>query len=115
MHDCHHTPETSNHMTCCHHDGRRALFIKSASTTLDCLAAVQPDPELLNMLDEYMSAQGTKTLLSCISSNHSKYMLLAEVQDRLGWDNFVEGRSSTLWLDTIAPFLKQASFKSIHQ
>ena len=67
------------------------------------------------MLDEYMSAQGTKTLSSCISSKHSKYVLLAEVQDKMGWDNFVEGRISTLWLDTIAPFLKQASRKSIHQ
>ena len=62
-----------------------------------------------------MSAQGDKTMTECLSSNNSKYALLAEVQDRLGWDNFVEGRISTLWLDTISPFLKQASRKSIQQ
>ena len=67
------------------------------------------------MLDVYMSAQGDKTMTECLSSNNSKYALLAEVQDRLGWDNFVEGRISTLWLDTISPFLKQASRKSIQQ
>ena len=33
----------------------------------------------------------------------------------MGWDSFVEERISTLWLDMIAPFLKQASRKSIHQ
>jgi hypothetical protein len=113
--NCQHVPETSKHMTRCRHDGRRNLFLESASLVLDCLAEAQPEPELIDMLDVYMSAQGDRTLSDCLISKHSKYALLAEVQDRLGWDNFVEGRISTLWLDTISPFLKQASRKSIQQ
>ena len=111
--NCHYAPETSKHMTRCRHDGRRTLFLESASLVLDCLATAQPDPTLIDMIDVYMSAQGDKTLSSCTPHKHSPYALLAEVQDRLGWDNFVEGRISTLWLTTISPFLKQASRKSI--
>ena len=113
--NCQYTPETSKHMTRCRHDGRRALFLESASIVLDRLAEAQPEPELIDMLDTYMSAQGNKTLSDCLTSKYSKYALLAEVQDRLGWDNFVEGRISTLWLDTVFPFLKQSSRKSIQQ
>ena len=75
----------------------------------------QPDPKLLNLLDVYMSVQGSKAMTECLTSKHSNYALLSEVQDRLGWDNFVEGRISTLWLDTVSPFLHQASRKSIQQ
>jgi len=71
-------------MTRCRHDGRRTLFIESVSLVLDCLAGAQPDPELIDMLDVYMSAQGDRTLLDCLINKHSKYALLAEVQDRLG-------------------------------
>jgi hypothetical protein len=105
--NCQYTPETSKHMTRCRHDGRRALFLESASIVLDRLAEAQPEPELIDMLDVYMSAQGDRTLSDCLTSKHSEYALLAEVQDRLGWDNFVEGRISTLWLDTVSPFLKK--------
>ena len=113
--NCQYALETSKHMTRCHHAGRRALFLESASLILDCLAVAQPEPELINMLDVYMSAQGNTTLSDCITSKHSKYTLLVEVQDKLGWDNFVGGRISTLWLDIISLFLKQASRKSIQQ
>ena len=111
--DCPYFPKTSKHMTRCHHNGRQTRFLESASHILNCLALAQPDPELIDMLDVYMSAQGDKPLSSCLLNEHLKYALLAEVQDRLGWDNFVEGRISTLWFDIITPFLKQASRKSI--
>ena len=75
----------------------------------------QPDPKLLDLLDVYMSVQGGKTMTKCLTSKYSNYTLLSEVQDRLGWDNFVEGRISTLWLNTVEPFLCQASRTSIQQ
>ena len=81
---CQHAPETSKHMTRCHHHGWRTLFIESASLVLDCLAEAQPDPELIDLLDVYMSAQGDRLLSDCLINKHSKYALLAEVQDRLG-------------------------------
>ena len=82
--NCHYIPETSKYMTRCCHDGRRTLFLESVSLVLDCLVSVQPEPELINMLDVYMAVQGNKTLSACLLNKHLKYALLAEEQDRLG-------------------------------
>ena len=54
-------------------------------------------------------------MTECLTNKYSAYALLSKVQDRLGWDNFVESRISTLWLDTVEPFLRHASRKSIQQ
>ena len=40
-------------------------------------------------------------MTDCLRSSHSKFQLLAEVQDRIDWDNFVEGWISTLWLEVM--------------
>ena len=41
-------------------------------------------------------------MLDCVAFDTSPLVTLAEVQDRLGWDNFVEGRISKVFLDTVA-------------
>ena len=113
--NCNYTPETTKHMTRCRHDGRRTLFLSSAAAVLDCLATTEPDPELMDMMDTYISSQGDVTLSACLPHVHSKFSFLAAAHDSLGWDNFMEGRISKLWLETITPFLKQASRKSPQQ
>lgn len=51
-------------------------------------------------------------MVECLCSVHSKFAILALVQDRLGWDLFVEGRISKLWLETMTPFFAQSGIKS---
>ena len=44
------------------------------------------------MVDEYTTAQGNETITDYLRYCHSQFSLLVEVQDRLGWDSFMEGR-----------------------
>ena len=110
--NCGCSPETSKHMTRCQHDGRMELFRLSSETVLACLVEAHADPELVDLVDEYMTAQGERSMFDCLQSAHSKFAVLASVQDRLGWDSFVEGRISKMWLDTMAPFFAQSGIKS---
>ena len=49
-------------MTQCRHDGRRALLLESVSLILDCLAAAQPEPELIDMLVMIWPVHGSPTV-----------------------------------------------------
>ena len=103
--------KTPKHTTRCKHEGWRELYLhQSAASTLilDCIYEAQPDLALLDILSEYLSAQGSKTMTEYVHNRHSPFRLLSEVQNRLGWDNFIEGRISTLWLEVMTPFLVQS-------
>ncbi len=51
-----------------------------------------------------MMCQGTVTMESRTPVG-SRYMALAKIQDRLGWDCFVEGHLPILQIKTVHPFL----------
>ena len=57
---------------------------------IDYLEDTHSDPELMDMLDEYLWAQGEKQMVDCISDT-SKYMDVSFTQDKLGWDNLLSG------------------------
>ena len=80
------------------------LFCQTPGDVIDCLIDICVNAELVDLVEAYLLAQGTKTMAECIAYSNSQYALLAEVQDRLGWDSFVEGRISTLFLETVKPF-----------
>ena len=88
--NCFCIPETSKHTTRCQHEGRWELFLQSVGLVLDCLVDAQPNPALIDILDEYLSAQGSKSMTDYIHAEHSPFWLLATVQDQLGWDNFIK-------------------------
>ena len=88
------------------------LFRLSSEAVLACLVEAHADPELVNLVDEYMTAQGKRSMADCLRSAHSKFADLAAVKDRLDWDSFVEGRISKIWLDTMTPFFAQSGIKS---
>ncbi len=48
----------------------------------------------------YLLAHSTKTMKSLLHPGTSYLVLASEYHDRLGWDNFVEGRICTLWVET---------------
>ena len=91
----------------------RELYLQSAASILDCVSDANPDPELLDILGKYLSAQGSKPMTECVHNPHSPFLLLSEVQDCLGWDKLVEGHISTLWLEVMSPYLSDTGRKSI--
>ena len=58
----------------------------------------QMDPEVVHLFRRYLSGPGTRTMASLLGQP-SQYCLAAEYHDRLGWDNFLEGRISALWVE----------------
>ena len=69
------------------------------------MASTQVDPHLRAIITHYLLTQDTKTMKECLSGHSSILRTLAEVHDRLGWDNFVEGRISTTFLEAVRPAL----------
>ena len=70
------------------------------------------DADLTEMIQQYLLAQDTKLMAECLADTASPILhTLADVQDRLGWDNFVEGRVSTVFIAAVKPQLSAGRFK----
>ena len=60
----------------------------------------QTDPVLIEMIREYLSDRGDSSMTSLLDSRWaSRYALLAQYHDKLGWQNFVEGRYVSLYVE----------------
>ena len=90
--------ESPSHITKCLDSGRTEMFAESVKELETWLQAQRTGHELTGMITSYLLARGGKTLSSLISPS-SPFSLLARFHDRLGWDNFLEGRISTLWVE----------------
>jgi hypothetical protein len=59
----------------------------------------QTEPELSKLICDYLNHYGKKTMQSLLHSPKSKYRMAAIIHDKLGWDNFLEGRIAAVWVD----------------
>ena len=85
------------HVTTCPDPGRVAMFHESVLLLVEWLAATDMEDELALAILDYLLARGTKSMKSFLRQD-SKYIDYAKEHDRLGWDNFLEGRvSNTLF------------------
>ena len=112
---CGDTVETSKHLTRCTDAGRVEMLKYSVHEVLEILVEGGADIELLDLVETYLLAQGTCTMESCLSQPHSSYKSLARMQDRLGWDCFVEGRISKAFLQIMKPCLREVGRRSVDQ
>ena len=53
---------------------------------------------MVDLIRRYLLGRGTVTMQSLMAGTQ-RFRLLAKFHDLLGWDNFVEGRLCTLWLE----------------
>ena len=98
------------HLTQCKEEGRRAMLTESIDELMDWLYSTPVDPLLADAIEDYLLAQGEKTWVECLTVRNTEYELLMEVQDRLGWHSFLEGRISTLFLQVMKqPLLESRS------
>jgi hypothetical protein len=94
--------ETSKHLTRCKHIGRVKLLHELIEAVVACLESASADPDLICTIETYLQGQGS-TLMECCVPIGSGFLPMAQAQDRLGWDCFVEGRITTLLLECIRP------------
>ena len=100
---CGQDDESSKHITRCRERGRYKMWRWSVDDLVTWVARTTHDLVLTDMLREYLLSQGTKTMRECLHVSSTKHQLLADVHDRLGWDNFVEGRLCSVYLEFLPP------------
>ena len=87
--------ETTMHITRWSDPNRRQMFQRSASNLTTWMAECLVDPVLVDMVEQYLWAQGEKTMVNCLTLHTPEFVRLAEESDGLHWDSFLEGRIST--------------------
>ena len=81
------------HITVCTNKDRTALYTSSVEDLNQWMSANETDPTLHRIIVDYLKGRGSKEFRDLTyPQDHSKYQLLARYQDRLGWQNFIEGR-----------------------
>jgi hypothetical protein len=104
--NCGYVGETSKHLTPCTHKERVTLFRESIHEVITCLENANDDPQFVDIIEAYLLGEGVVTMESCIPQN-SRYLLMLQSQDCLGWDCFVEGCITVLLLECIRPLFLQ--------
>jgi len=89
--------ESTKHITRCRDEGRVAMLHDSVKELTRWLYQKDTDDDMVDMISEYLLAQGEKTMSQCC--HPSRYESLVKAHDNLGWDNFLEGRICTLFLE----------------
>ena len=97
--------ETTMHLTRCQSPGRRKMLALTVRTLTSWMVDTGVDVVLVDMIEEYLLAQGEKTMTECLRLGNADYELLAECSDRLRWDSLLEGRISSLWIQIMKPVL----------
>jgi hypothetical protein len=104
---CGQNDESSKHITRCKDPGRRAMLEHTVDELRTWMATTPTNPHLHNMIARYLLAQDSKPMVACVASHSPMLQSLAEVQDKLGWDNFVEGRISTCFVEAVRQDLEK--------
>ena len=99
--------EPSEHITLCQDEGRVGMWRRSIGELTRWMSSTTTDISLMEMVEAYLLAQGTKTMSECVQVCSPSHQLLAEVHDKLGWQNFVAGRICKLYLQIVADSLNE--------
>ena len=73
--------------------------------TVRWMCTTPVEHNLVSMIEKYLLAQDTLTWTECLCGHSPILSVLAEVQDKLGWDNFLAGRISSVFLEAVKPYL----------
>ena len=98
---CGRRDESSKHITQCKDTGRKAMLKYSVDELIQWMATTHVNIHLQQMIYKYLMAQSKRTMISCTHTTSPLLQTLATVQDRLGWDNFVEGRIRKLFVEVV--------------
>ena len=69
------------------------------------------DTVLVDMVEDFLFAQGQRPMVECLSIQTPEYVNLAGVCDRIGYSRLVEGRIASMSLKGIRPMLKEVGLR----
>ena len=82
----------------------------SVQELIPWVGAIISDLILCNIIERCLMVQGKVTITDCLESNAPKTRsILVRIHNKLGWDNFVEGRIFKFFLDVVAPLFFRMS------
>ena len=93
--NCHSPDETAKHLLHCPDVGRKSLLHSDLQSRHSWLREPHTYPGLADMVYSYVFDQGTQPM-AAFAPTRSLYRL-AVSQDVIGWDNFMEGKITTLF------------------
>ncbi len=83
--------ETCEHILFCNHTGRVDALHKSIQLLDEWMKETGTDPTLRECVTEYASGRGGQLMSSITGGLPSRYQLMAQSVDKIGWRRFMEG------------------------
>ena len=93
---CGEKDESVSHIVRCKDPGRLQMLRESVEDLSEWLYLMDTEEDMIEMVVEYLLAQGEKTMAECTHSRRLE--LLAKTHDYLGYDILVEGRICSLFV-----------------
>ena len=96
--------ETTAHLLLCPDKDRTALYEQSVNEFIQWMRSADTSPLIIEMVADYLNARNTKTMSELYqgprtNDENGRGWRLAQEHDLLDWQNFVEGRISTLYVE----------------
>jgi hypothetical protein len=88
---CAQVPETCAHILLCKHAGRVDVLMKSINLLACWLTEVDSDPNLRDCIVDFAKGCGEVTMSYICLGMDTRYRLMAQDQDAIGWRRFMEG------------------------
>ena len=68
------------------------------------------DLVLCDIIERYLMGRDKVTMIDCLESNASEtHKMLTQTHDKIGWDNFFEGRICKFFLEVVAHMFSRRS------
>lgn len=99
--------ETTHHISVCTHPHRTKLFHSSVTELVNWMESHDTDPFLAELIEHYLRDRGESTMFE-VAGYHipTRYNILIKYHDKLGWDNFIEGRILSLYAEHQREYLQ---------
>ena len=104
--------KSSEHITItrCRYPRRRAMWRTLVQELVLWVGATTPDLVLCDIIERFLTGQGKVAMTDCLELNTSETQkILAHIHDKLGWNDFVEGRTCKFFLEVVAPMFCRRS------
>ncbi len=88
---CNEFDEDTSHITRCRNKGRRLMLTQTTQELFDWMEEAQGNTLLIEALASYLNYRGRRSMRSIIHMHPELYDFACD-HDKLGWDNFMEGR-----------------------
>jgi len=83
----------------CSVTGRRSMFKVSVKDLSKWLKSEHTNLKLSNFICKYLNHNGDVKMQSLLHSTQSRYKSAAVIYDKLGRENFMEGRIRAMWFE----------------